>query len=74
MNTRSRFLEKRDFAVVLVSTVLTYLVSLAAECDAAFTGESVRELGMLVDGWFSEQLSSAARGKVDKSSKIKPKQ
>lgn len=74
MNTRSRFLEKRDFAVVLVSTVLTYLVSLAAECEAAFTGESVRELGMLVDGWFSEQLSSAARGKVDKSSKIKPKQ
>lgn len=57
-----------------MSTVLTYLVSLAAECEAAFTGESVRELGMLVDGWFSEQLSSVARGKVDKSSKIKPKQ
>lgn len=52
MNTGSRFLEKRDFAVVLVSTVLTYLVSLAAECEAAFTGESVRELGMLVDGCF----------------------
>lgn len=69
MNTGSRFLEKRDF----VSTILTYPVSLAAECDAAFTGVSLRELGMLVDGWFSEQLSSAARGTVDKSSKIKPK-